>query len=70
MFQKPKRYEVMSETLNCEEGPYRAYGIVAGSCAIHDISTDRAVVEDMVNLFNRMAVDPHRVREIIESMLP
>ncbi len=64
------RYQVICETRVCEEIPYRAYGMMTRSGPIHDISTDKNFVEEMAAMFNRMNVDPGRIGDIIEHMLP
>ena len=70
MLTRDGKYQVICETLVCEEGPYQAYGMMTQSGPIHDISTDRAVVEDLAALFNRVGLDPHTAEEVIERVLP
>ncbi len=65
-----RTYQVICETMVCEEGPYLAYGMLTRSGAIHDISPDRRLVEDLVHLFNQMQLDPRRAGDVIEHMLP
>lgn len=65
-----RTYQVICETMVCEEVPYRSYGMMTRSGPIHDISTDRAVVENLAALFNRLELDPHRAGEVIEKVLP
>ena len=70
MPRKNRCYQVICETMVCEEGPYRSYGMMTRSGTIHDISTDRDLVEEMAAMFNRIDVDPARIGDIIEHMLP
>ena len=64
------KYQVICETLVCEEGPYRAYGMMTRSGPIHDISPDRRLVEDLAALFNHLELDPGRAPDLIEHVLP
>ena len=64
------KYQVICETLVCEEGPYQAYGMMTRSGPIHDISPDRRIVEDLAALFNLLELDPSRAESVIESVLP
>ena len=64
------KYQVICETLVCEEIPYQAYGIMTRSGPIHDISPDRRVVEDLAALFNRLQLDQCRAEAVIETVLP
>ena len=70
MPRKNRWYRVICETMVCEEGPYRSYGMLTRSGTIHDISTDKNFVEEMAAMFNRIDVDPARIGDIIEHMLP
>ena len=63
-------YQVICETLVCEEGPYQAYGMMTRSGPIHDISPDRRVVEDLAALFNHLKLDPDKAGDVIERVLP
>ena len=65
-----RTYQVICETFVCEEGPYLAYGMQTRFGAIHDISPDRNLVEDLARLFNQMQLDPQRAGDVIEHMLP
>ena len=65
-----RTYQVICETLVCEEGPYRTYGIMTQTGPIRDISTNRQFVEEMAGMFNRIGVEPARTWDIIEHMLP
>ena len=64
------KYQVICETLVCEEGPYQAYGMMTRSGPIHDISTDRTVVEDLAALCNHADLDPRRAKGLLEYVLP
>ena len=70
MPRKKRCYQVICETMVCEEGTYRSYGMLTRSGTIHDISTDKNFVEEMAAMFNRIDVDPARIGDIIEHMLP
>ncbi|MBR5640601.1 MAG: hypothetical protein IKW92_00530 [Firmicutes bacterium] len=63
-------YQVICETLVCEEGPYTAYGMVTRTGTIHDISADRQIVEEMAVLFDHVRLDPGRAETVIEQLLP
>jgi hypothetical protein len=63
-------YQVICETLVCEEGPYTAYGMVTRTGTIHDISADRQVVEEMAVLFDHVGLDPDRAGAVIEQLIP
>ena len=64
------KYQVICETLVCEEGPYRSYGMMTRHGPIHDISPDRRLVEDLAALFNHLELDPGRAGDLIEHVLP
>jgi len=66
----------MSSEENIEQ--YQSYGLqavkfVGYACVeehtLHDISTDRAVVEEMARLFNERRLEPSRLAEVVQSML-
>ncbi len=65
-----RSYQVFSGIYTREEGPYEAYGIRTHAGAIHDISTDRELVEGMAALFEWIRLDPSRAGDLIEHMLP
>ncbi len=65
-----QKYQVICETLVCEEGPYLAYGMQTSTGAIRDISPDRHLVEKMASLFDHVELDPAKAWELVEHMLP
>ena len=62
------REDIMTED---ELGEYRSYGITcksdAGEEHLRDISTDRALVEDMAARFNLYRLSPLHFRDAVED---
>ena len=65
-----RKYQVICETLVCEEGPYLSYGMKTSTGLIRDISPDRHLVEHMATLFDHMDLDPGQAWDLIEHLIP
>lgn len=63
-------YKVVSETMVCEEKRYVCYGIASEKHAIHHISTDWEMVEMIADIANLLDLDPDRICDVIEEILP
>lgn len=66
------RYQVVpEETSHPNIGKYHTYGIqIIPPESIHDISTDKTIVERMANLFTEHQLSPIHFRDAVEDMLP
>lgn len=68
--QKKGKYRIVCETLVCEEGSCVCYGMHREDDAIPHISTDRTFVQLVADLVNRLELEPHKARDLIEQLLP
>lgn len=69
------QYCVVHETgYHTDLGEYTTYGIQLtlpnDSKIVHDISTSRKTVEQMVALFNRCQLSPVHLYDVVTDMLP
>ena len=63
-------WEEISELLTNEDGQqYTAYGISGADCRISDVTTDRTVIQTLLELFNRNNVSPIHAFELVEDFL-
>ena len=53
-----------------EEGrSWNTYGITCGNIVVNDISTERSKIEKLVNVCNKLGLQPEHMSDIIEEFL-
>ena len=72
-------YNIFVEDLKNEDfGAYTAYGIVVCSMEnnqrkevlrVSDVSTDKEIVENLIDLFNKEQLEPVHIYDVIEDFL-
>lgn len=72
------RYQLFAEKISNDNGEYETFGILiseetGGDCTevlrIHDVSTDRPVVERLVKACNSLQLAPCHIYDVIEDIL-
>lgn len=69
------KYEVVSEdAYNADSGKFRTYGIqlirLNHEKTLHDVSTDRNIVDWMTELFNHHQLSPLHLIDAVVDLLP
>ncbi len=70
MTSKKELYSVCVEELDCDGEVCQCFGLSRGSHSIRHISTDRKFVELLAGLVNRLDMEPARVHDLLEHLLP
>lgn len=62
-------YQSVADTNTLEGKSYISYGIAIADIRIRDISPDKAIVDALVEQYNRQALDPLHLKEVVEDFL-
>ncbi len=63
-------YKCVEQSFKNEKGVrYKTYGITYGKNSVDDVSTDKASVEELVELFNKENLDPIHLMNVLEDFL-
>ncbi|MDO5331073.1 MAG: DUF6514 family protein [Bacillota bacterium] len=68
------KYSIIVSSVTVEEQEYKSYGIACTDnetvrTFIEDVSVDEKAVKKLVNLFNKLHLDPVQLKEAIEDSL-
>lgn len=62
-------YTITEEKITIENVEATVYGIRCGEIRIDDISTDKQLVENLVNLCNEGDLAPYQLMDVVEDIL-
>ena len=68
--EKKQTHYIMTETIQSADGIcFTAFGIAGNKISFEDVSTDRSVVEEMINRLNREQLEESQLMYFIEDEL-